>query len=137
MNDEDGLAMWVDPATGLMWSKSDNGADVDWDQAVLYSRNLRLGGYSDWRLPTIEELAALYDPTANVPGIMPDGSVPSMHVKGGLQLSGWQWSSTPDVAPGWTAAPEWAWTLVFLSGDRRSVRLTFKKLGRALCVRNG
>jgi hypothetical protein len=128
--------LWVDPATGLMWARQDNRSDLSWKQAISYSQNLRLAGYSDWRLPTIEELESLYDPTVDVPGIMTDGSVARMHVKGGLQLSGWQWSSTVDVAPGWTPAPEWAWTLIFLSGDRRSMRFSARLLGRALCVRN-
>jgi len=48
---------WVDPDTGLMWAgKDNNGKDVNWRQATKYCRNLRLAGYSDWRLPTIDEL---------------------------------------------------------------------------------
>ncbi len=30
---------------------------MDWADAVKYARDLREGGHSDWRLPTIEELA--------------------------------------------------------------------------------
>jgi len=29
---------------------------MDWHEAMAYAKNLRLGGYDDWRLPTIEEL---------------------------------------------------------------------------------
>src|ERR1035437_10122075 len=47
---------WTDPATGLMWTKKDNGSDVDWNQASAYCSNLQLAGYKDWRLPNIEEL---------------------------------------------------------------------------------
>jgi Protein of unknown function (DUF1566) len=47
---------WTDPDTGLMWAKKDNGADVNWNQASNYCTKLQLAGYSDWRLPTIEEL---------------------------------------------------------------------------------
>jgi hypothetical protein len=47
---------WVDPATGLMWAGKDNGKDVSWSKAVKYCRNLRLAGYSDWRLATLAEL---------------------------------------------------------------------------------
>jgi hypothetical protein len=34
---------WTDPSTGLMWTITDNGADVDWNQATSYCTNLRLG----------------------------------------------------------------------------------------------
>jgi hypothetical protein len=58
---------WIDPATGLMWAGKDNGKDVYWRKARKYCRNLRLGGYSDWRLATIEELQGIYDKNANAP----------------------------------------------------------------------
>ena len=32
---------------------------MNWDDAMEYAKNLRLGGYDDWRLPTIEELKAV------------------------------------------------------------------------------
>ena len=60
---------WVDPATGLMWAGKDNGRDVNWRNATKYCRDLRLGGYADWRLRTIEELEGIYDKTANAPGL--------------------------------------------------------------------
>jgi Protein of unknown function (DUF1566) len=39
-----------------------DGKPTYWGEAVRFAKNLRLGGYSDWRLPTIEELEELYDP---------------------------------------------------------------------------
>jgi len=39
----------------LMWSKESEDM-MTWDDAMEYAKNLRLGGYDDWRLPTIEEL---------------------------------------------------------------------------------
>jgi hypothetical protein len=92
---------WTDPATGLMWAKKDNGSNVTWQQADTYCRSLRLAGYSDWRLPTIDELHGIYDSSANAPGQMDIGSpghpwVQPMTflVKGNLQLSGLEWSSS-------------------------------------------
>jgi len=38
----------------LMWEKESR--QMNWDDAMEYAKNLRLGGYDDWRLPTIEEL---------------------------------------------------------------------------------
>jgi serine/threonine-protein kinase len=76
---------WTDAATGLMWTKKDNGSDVTWQQATNYCRNLQLAGHSDWRLPTIDEYKSIYDANANVGG---------WFVKGNPLLSGWHWSSS-------------------------------------------
>ena len=51
-----------DPEAGLTWTRKDNGQEIGWDDANEYAQNLRLGGYADWRLPTIEELEKLYEP---------------------------------------------------------------------------
>jgi hypothetical protein len=59
---------WVDPSTGLMWVGKDNGKDVNWHKAMKYCRNLRLAGYSDWRLATLGELVGIYDKGAEAPG---------------------------------------------------------------------
>src|SRR5271157_742440 len=68
---------WTDPATGLMWTHQDNGADINWDQARSYCANLRLGVYSGWRMATIEELKAIDDPSLGE----------FRHIKGGIHLS--------------------------------------------------
>lgn len=39
----------------LMWTKES--IDVSMNDAIGYAKNLRLGGYSDWRLPTVYELS--------------------------------------------------------------------------------
>src|SRR5690242_17745520 len=54
-----GRGYWTDPSTGLMWAGKDNGKDVNWHKAINYCRDLRLGGYSDWRLATIDELQGI------------------------------------------------------------------------------
>jgi len=48
-------------STGLQWTPRDNGGNVTWLHAEAYCSGLVLGGFDDWRLPTIEELGALYD----------------------------------------------------------------------------
>jgi hypothetical protein len=50
-----------DTSTGLMWASKDNGSDIDWQGAKKYCENYRGGGYTDWRMPTVAELAGLYD----------------------------------------------------------------------------
>jgi len=40
----------------LMWQKGDNGEEITFAEALKYCGTLRLGGYTDWRLPLAEEL---------------------------------------------------------------------------------
>ena len=51
----------LDTRTGLTWASRDNGSDIHWTDAKSYCDNYRGGGYTDWRLPTEDELAGLYD----------------------------------------------------------------------------
>jgi hypothetical protein len=86
---------WTDPSTGLMWAGKDNGKDASWKKAMGYCRELRLAGYSDWRLATLAEFGMIYDRNANAPGLagMHDDEPTMWHVKGNLFLTGNQWSS--------------------------------------------
>ena len=52
---------YTDPRTGLMWAGGDNGRDINWEDAKVYCQTYRGGGYTDWRMPTLNELAGLYD----------------------------------------------------------------------------
>lgn len=58
---DDTSGVVADHATGLVWQ--DNGSPTGgmWDEAVLYCDTLSLGGYDDWRLPSIKELRTLVD----------------------------------------------------------------------------
>jgi hypothetical protein len=51
----------LDTKTNLMWAAKDNGSDINWSNAKSYCENYRGGGYKDWRMPTQDELAGLYD----------------------------------------------------------------------------
>jgi hypothetical protein len=51
----------LDTKTNLMWAAKDNGSDINWSNAKSYCENYRGGGYADWRMPTPDELAGLYD----------------------------------------------------------------------------
>ncbi|MDP7611452.1 MAG: DUF1566 domain-containing protein [Nitrospinaceae bacterium] len=46
----------IDQATGLIWQKKPDGGELNWEDAKSYCRNLQLGGYSDWELPSKEVL---------------------------------------------------------------------------------
>jgi len=54
----------VDTKTMLMWMNRDNGSAMSWPDAKKFVADYRGAGYSDWRLPTLAEVSALYD--ANV-----------------------------------------------------------------------
>ena len=51
----------LDTRTNLMWAVLDNGSNINWYDAKGYCENYRGGGYTDWRMPTQDELAGLYD----------------------------------------------------------------------------
>ena len=62
--------------TGLQWQDdySDNNGSVKkatWKEAKTYCENLTLGGYSDWRLPSEEELKSIVDYGRYKPAIDP------------------------------------------------------------------
>jgi hypothetical protein len=111
---------WKDSATGLVWAIKDNGANVNWDLASEYCRNLRLGGYSDWRLPTIDELEGIYDRSL----------AKQYKAKGPIELSDSRvWSGT-------TNASGEVWSFFFSYGGRSPSRTSgHGSAGTALCVR--
>jgi hypothetical protein len=51
----------LDTRKNLMWAAKDNGSDINWQGAKSYCENYRGGGFTDWRMPTQDELAGLYD----------------------------------------------------------------------------
>lgn len=126
---------WVD-TSGLMWAGKDNGKDVSWHKAMKYCGNLRLAGYSDWRLATIYELQDIYDANVESPGLAgpSKGRAFSWHVKGGLFLTGVEWSSSrnhDDRGHPSGSAPRFD----FNNGQRFNDLLGYSDGKRALCVR--
>ncbi len=54
----------LDTKTGFMWAEKTIGHSfsvVTWHEAKASCENYRGGGYTDWRMPTLHELATLYD----------------------------------------------------------------------------
>lgn len=54
-----------DEATGLMWQQSGSDKYLNFDAAKKYIKNLnksKFDGYTDWRLPTLEEAMSLMEP---------------------------------------------------------------------------
>lgn len=58
--------------TGLMWQKSDSNETHDVHEAIEYCENLKLAGYSDWRLPTKDELKTLVECSNGAPTPLQD-----------------------------------------------------------------
>lgn len=61
--------IYLDPQTGLMWARNGNiaGKRMTWDEAMSWVKKLNYAGYSDWRLPTIEELEAFVKLGGEIP----------------------------------------------------------------------
>jgi len=88
---------WVDPLTGLMWAAKDNGGNVSWRAARKYCKDLRLGGFSDWRMPTIEEFEARWAAIRST-GPATEAEATHLNAKQALEipiLGVGVWSSTP------------------------------------------
>ena len=127
---------WIDPSTGLMWAAKDNGKDVSWKHAVKYCRDLRLAGYSDWRLASVAELQPIYDKTANAPGLAGkhDDEPTMWHVKGNLFLTGYQWSSN-DILDDRGHPSGYAYYFDFNEGKPNETQKGYSTFTHALCVR--
>jgi hypothetical protein len=54
----------LDTQTKLMWAAKDNGADINWSDAKSYCEKYHGGDYTDWRMPTQDELESLFDKSA-------------------------------------------------------------------------
>jgi hypothetical protein len=123
--------VWHDPATGLMWTrKDDHGKGFEWSQAKSYCSDLRLGGYADWRLPEIQELASIYDSgsTDYYHGL---GMRIAYHIKAQIQLSSYSaiWSNSEGKTS------DQAWYFGFDRGRQFSYKKTHVMGLHALCVR--
>ena len=118
---------WTDPATKLMWTKTDNGNEVSWTQAEEYCRSLRLESHTDWRAPTINELNGISSTSASVACY--SGKL-KCHIKGNIRLStGRAWGrKTADMAGQIHdfASDEKIWS---------EMKKYEKKQDRTLCVR--
>jgi hypothetical protein len=89
-----------DTKTGLMWASRDNGETISWDEAKEYCKEYRAGGYDDWRMPTENELATLYDPAVT------NTTRPTGGCKGGYHITNlihitccciWAWDGITEV----------------------------------------
>ena len=111
--------IYLDSETRLMWTIRDNAKDLNWPQANKYARQLRLGGYSNWRLPTIDKLETLYDPQKKS----------DYKIRKPFRLTSrfvWSWAKEGSGS---------AWFFSFGDGRRYKVPVGYSSNYRALCVR--
>lgn len=70
---DNGNSTLTDTKTGLTWSMLDSSADLgrclNYQAAEEYVKSLSTGGHSDWRLPTMNELAGIYKTPPYFPSI--------------------------------------------------------------------
>lgn len=118
----------TDTVTNLMWAASDNMGNISWHNAKIYCGNPPIAGYrySDWRMPTIEELRTLYD--KSLEGYETDCGLP-VKIHPCIRLScAWVWSSEHKAIS--------SYAFSFRKGYQYSTLKMDKKHFRALPVRN-
>jgi hypothetical protein len=95
--------------TGLMWQISTSERQMSWKEGQAYCKQLRIGGFLNWRLPKQSELASILD-IANFRAALAAGEPPVF--KPLVQPdSGYMFSGTP--VPGYDDAP---WILNLFNG---------------------
>ncbi|MCP5003249.1 MAG: DUF1566 domain-containing protein [Planctomycetes bacterium] len=70
-----GVKVVIDRATGLMWHKSGSFTFLSWSYAREWVNNLNqraYAGFSDWRLPTVEEAVSLLESRKRYGGLYID-----------------------------------------------------------------
>ncbi len=115
--------------SGLVWTRRDNDADIDWLSAKRYCEGLKLGGPSSWRLPTIGELEGIYDQNIPTGKWSFRNRELDIHTIEGFRLT------TPHI---WSDTKEdtgSAWLFYFSHGRRALSLLGASYHFRALCVR--
>ena len=77
----------TDTWTGLMWQQVGSDSVMVWEDGLSYSESMTLGGYTDWRLPSVKELASIVDRGRY------DPAIDDMFFTGDLSDSYWSSSS--------------------------------------------
>ena len=97
----------LDRETGLVWQRNAGDSPYNWYNAQYYCYTTNIGGRGGWRLPSVEELRSLIDPTQLNPAL------PTGHpFISDDNLSSYYWSST--TSAGNTSS---AWTVNFSNGS--------------------
>lgn len=95
----------VDSKSGLMWTQKDSWAQtgkcLDWEGAKAYVKALNAGGHTDWRLPTMDEMALFPN------GIVERGKTNKL----GVEYKNWSEEYTLNLDPIFgPKAAYWLWS---------------------------
>jgi Protein of unknown function (DUF1566) len=119
-------SIWVDKATGLMWTKNRYPLSKNWQKASDYCQRLQLAGDRRWRLPAIDELHGIFTGPSPKEGFFLAPAKPGF-AKGNMRLfEAWSGSSG-------TKESEF-WLFDFLDGKRYSFNKRYYE--DVLCVRS-
>ena len=115
----------LDQETGLVWEQSQSTSPFVWLAASSHCMDSDTGGRKGWRLPTIQDLASLIDPTQSSPAL-PSGH-PFSNVFSPV------WSATTDASD-----TNFAYRMSFFNGSViRAEKSNINVVFRAWCVRGG
>ncbi|MCP4757079.1 MAG: DUF1566 domain-containing protein [Proteobacteria bacterium] len=100
--------------TGLKWQKEDDDTTRTWEEALAYCEGLDLGGFGNWRLPSVRELETIidfgnYDPAID-PVYFPDAYDTSID---GAVNSFWSSTTVKNTSSNGTTA----WQVSFKKGS--------------------
>jgi Protein of unknown function (DUF1566) len=96
----------LDNETGRVWQRRPSTDTFDWNGAQSRCNRLIVGNRQGWRLPTIQELASLVDPSRSNPAL------PRNHPFINVQLQSFYWSATTNAS-----STNRAWAVDFESGQ--------------------
>jgi len=105
-----GLLVVVDQARGLMWQQAGSEDDMAFEDTLAYvdrCNQMALGGFSDWRLPEVEEAASLLEPKEKSGALFIDPVFST--------VQRYIWSAHP------SQNEDRAWAIDFYSGDWNEV----------------
>jgi len=115
------LSTWDEIPTGLSWTTTDNHTPLTWTSARYYCSSLSIDGYTDWRLPTLNELRGLHEYPSHT----------KYQLNPAFQLSDrYMWTSTLAYSSATTDA--------YMRWDFKKTESSFesKNTANALCVRD-
>ena len=110
---------YLEEKTGLIWARADNGRDLDWYAADEHCRELEVADWTDWRMPTIDELESLHVKRSGAKYKLP----PAIRLTG---CCPWSQSRSSESS---------AWNFSFRYRKRFSGSLNYSYELRSLCVR--